>query len=309
MEIKPLPYFSASQLTSLLTAEQDAWARYLKWDYRSVLEIIHRTLENRSLPGFAALVEGTPAGYSYYWLLGEIGFVGGCFVDPGYAGMGVEEELLGEVLQSLEGMPGTRRVEAQFMSFQTWGAEPFFQGHAYSYYPRFFMLCEELPETCPSPDGFQVRKWENRDLGAAALVTLEAYEALIDRQISAHYQTESRCHDFLSDIILRPGCGNCLTEASFCAWDNQGQMMGYVLSSMISPRNGHIPQITVSPQYQGRGVGKILLTTAMSTMKRLQYRTVSLSVTAANLKAVNFYQKMHFRVIKPFAAFVKELKK
>ncbi len=307
MEIQPLQVFKASQLELLLSEEKEAWARYLKWDYRPVLKILGRMLESLSLPGYVALVEENPAAYVYFWMQRDIGMLGGCFVLPAYAGQKLEETLLAEALKSLEAHPGVHRIEAQFMSFEAWDAEAFFYRRRFHNYPRYFMLCEVLSETELPVEGIQLRRWENDDLGSAAHLTMESYEHLVDLQISAHYQSESSCYEFLSNIILRPGCGNFLGEASFTAWDVKSRKMaGYVLSSMISAKNGHIPQIAVAPFFQGRGIGKILLSQALAALKKKEFQSVSLSVTAENRKAVQFYRKYHFEIIKPFNAFVWE---
>jgi ribosomal protein S18 acetylase RimI-like enzyme len=294
-------------LGPLLAEEKEAWARYLKWDYRPVLEIIGRMLESRSLPGYVALLGGRPAAYTYFWMQNDIGMLGGCFVPASFAGQKLEEILLAEGVKTLEAYPGIRRIEAQFMSFQSWDAETFFCQRKFKDYPRYFMLCDNLGEAKHPPAGIRIKRWENEDLKAGAQLTIAAYERLADRQISAHYQSESSCHEFLSNIILRPGCGNFLGEASFVAWDEKSrQMAGYVLASMISPKNGHVPQIAVAPQFQGKGIGKILLLETLATLKKKQFQSVSLSVTAENRKAVQFYRKYHFDVIKPFNAFVWE---
>ncbi len=309
VKIQPLQSFKASHLELLLSEEKEAWARYLKWDYRTVLEILGRMLEGRSLPGYVAMVEENPAAYAYFWMQRDIGMLGGCFVLPAYAGRKLEEALLAEALKSLEVHPGVRRIEAQFMSFQPWDAESFFYRRRFHNHPRYFMLCEELGEAKPPSEGIQLRRWENDDLNSAAHLTMQSYEHLVDRQISAHYQSDDSCYEFLSNIILRPGCGNFLGEASFTAWDvKSGEIAGYVLSSMISAKNGHIPQIAVAPSFQGRGVGKMLLSQALAALKKRGYQSVSLSVTAENRKAVQFYRKYHFEIIKPFNAFIWEKK-
>jgi ribosomal protein S18 acetylase RimI-like enzyme len=310
MELIPLSQLTSQPLSALFEEEKEAWARYLKWDYREVLAIITRMVDGASLPGFVALLDGVPAGYAFYWEQKKQGLIGGCVVRQRSAGQQLEEELLTAVLQVLKANPQTQRIEAQFISFQSWAAEAFFSHQGFAPFNRYFMLSENLsgnPSVNISP--IEIKPWANSDLAAAARVTARAYENQLDRKISVHYASLEGCQEFLGNVILRPGCGNLLSDASFSAWNQAtGEMAGYILTSMVSPKNGHIPQITVAPEAQGKGVGKALLHRTLGVLAHKQYLSVSLSVTAENQPAVALYRQNHFRVLKPFQAFTWERK-
>jgi ribosomal protein S18 acetylase RimI-like enzyme len=227
-----------------------------------------------------------------------------------FAGQQLEEELLIAVLQVLKANLQTHRIEAQFISFQSWASEVFFSRQGFAAFNRYFMLSENLSGNhLANIDPIEIKPWANSDIAAAARLTARAYENQLDRKISAHYASIEGCQEFLGNVILRPGCGNLLSEASFSARNHAtGEMAGYILASMVSPRNGHIPQITVAPEAQGKGVGKALLHRTLGVLAHKQYLSVSLSVTAENHPAVALYRQNHFRVLKPFQAFTWERK-
>ena len=310
MQIRSLHHLSANSLSPLLLEEKEAWARFLKWDFRPVLEILGRLLESCTLPGFAAMEQERPVGYAYYWEQKGQGLIGGCFVSQHFAGRRYEEALLSEVINALQTRSHNQRIEAQFMSFHAWGADLFFLSRGFQVYPRYFMIREDMTtEAHAEPPGIELTPWNGAHLEAAAILTRNAYAGLEDSAVSSHYRNEAGCREFLSNIILRPGCGAFLSEASFSAWNAaNGEMAGFVLASMVSPRNGHIPQITVSTACQGRGLGKIMLNRAVESLALRNYQSVSLSVTASNQRAVGLYRHNRFQILKPFQAYVWERK-
>jgi ribosomal protein S18 acetylase RimI-like enzyme len=308
MQIRPLRQFSANSLSPLLLEETEAWARFLRWDFRPVLEILTRLLDSSALPGFAAIEQGRPVGYAYYWEQKGQGLIGGCFVSQPSSGHGYEEALLTGVIEALQSHSLNQRIEAQFISFHSWGADPFFLSRDFRIFPRYFMIREDMTSAVQdAPEGIELIPWNSGHLEAAACLTRKAYVGLADNKVSAHYQSDAGCREFLSNIILRPGCGAFLSDASFSAWDsNTGDMAGFVLASMVSPRNGHIPQITVAKTFQGKGLGKSMLNRTIESLARRNYQSVSLSVTASNERAVSLYRHNRFQILKPFQAYVWE---
>ena len=152
-----------------------------------------------------------------------------------------------------------------------------------------------------APSEIGISPWRDYDLEAAAQLTAYSYQNTIDREISFSYQSVQGCRDFLSNLIVKPGCGTFLRNTSFTAWHRPSkEMVGFVLTSCVSPTNGHIPQILVSPRYQGKGIGSYLLNHAIVALRSNQYRTVSLTVTAGNTSALDLYQRFHFGILLRF---------
>jgi ribosomal protein S18 acetylase RimI-like enzyme len=78
------------------------------------------------------------------------------------------------------------------------------------------------------------------------------------------------------------------------------------LASVVGRDAGHITQICVSPEVRGTGVGYDLLRRSMMTLREHGCRKVSLTVTASNRDAVDLYERMGFRTIRKFSAYVWE---
>lgn len=58
----------------------------------------------------------------------------------------------------------------------------------------------------------------------------------------------------------------------------------------------HIDQMSVEVAYQGKGVGHLLLDTAIQTARELQADMISLGVAAFNQHAISFYEKHGFEI-------------
>jgi ribosomal protein S18 acetylase RimI-like enzyme len=139
---------------------------------------------------------------------------------------------------------------------------------------------------------------------AAQLIAL-CYEGHIDSQINDQYQSVWGARRFLSNIVAYPGCGSFYPAASFVALNRHtGEMQGISLASLVAPDVGHITQICVAPAIQGMGVGYELLRRCLDGLRRHGCRKTSLTVTSANLHAIQLYERMGFSQVHQFAAYV-----
>jgi ribosomal protein S18 acetylase RimI-like enzyme len=181
----------------------------------------------------------------------------------------------------------------------------FFEKKGFSQFDRCLMVRDCRIEHSPrSPIAAEVKQMSLGDLQEMAKLTL-TLTSLSDRTVTYHYQSFPECLEFLNNLVFRPGCGSFLPEASYSARDpRNGALMGYVLTSRISPQVGHIPQIAVAPGHQGKGLGAELLGRAVRYLGLNAYQRVSLTVTESNLAAVALYQRFGFSVHFRFPAFV-----
>jgi ribosomal protein S18 acetylase RimI-like enzyme len=102
-------------------------------------------------------------------------------------------------------------------------------------------------------------------------------------------------------LVLRAGCGRFDPDASFVVETREGAT-GVLLASHLSRTNGHICQVSVLPESQSRGQGEALMTAALDSFRRQGLQTASLSVTVDNRRAYRLYERLGFRLRKPFAA-------
>jgi mycothiol synthase len=84
--------------------------------------------------------------------------------------------------------------------------------------------------------------------------------------------------------------------------DGPGGALGVLLASRLSGSAGHICQVSVRPEAQGRGLGSALVLAALRSFKRQGHQSASLSVTLGNTAAYRLYERLGFRLRKAFGA-------
>jgi len=306
MEIRPLRQFKSQELQNLFDQEREVWQSQLYWDYREPQRVISAMVDAGTLPGFVAMQDGGPVAYTFHVEVSRKGLLGGCFASKWAAPMGAEERLLEESLAALKRNPALQRIESQFINFREWPIARFFAGRGFSQFDRCFMIRDcQIDHSQRHLAAAEVRQLSLGDLDEMAKLTVNTYASVIDRSVTYHYQSLAECLEFLSNLVFRPGCGSFLPEASYSARDSRtNDLMGYVLTSRISPQDGHIPQIAVAQAYQGKGLGAELLGRAVRYLGLNGYQRVSLTVTELNLAALALYQRFGFSVHFRFPAFV-----
>ena len=101
---------------------------------------------------------------------------------------------------------------------------------------------------------------------------------------------------FLRNIVLLPGCGQFLPEASFLVRPlTSSQPIAMVLTSRVAERVGHTTQICVMPGHQGHSVGRKLMEHSIGALRSRNYQSLSLTVTAVNKRAAELYEHLGFR--------------
>lgn len=308
-QIVDLRQVHSRALDPLFDEEIRRWREELRWDYRPSAELIRKFVDSRSLGGFMALHEGHPAGYGFYVIEDHKGLIGGLFVSAHYPQAEITELLLSEILDALRATPRLQRVEAQLMPF---GAQldPVFLSQYFRLYNRQFMLlslAEAKMSNAPLSSGLRIEPWSDRAFEAAARLIHLAYADHVDGEINDQYRSEGGGMKFLRNIVLLPGCGQFMQEASFVIRPvTSDRPVGMVLTSTVSEKVGHTTQICVAPGYQGHGIGRALMEHSIQALRRRGYDALSLTVTSSNVPAVRLYEHLGFRTIKTFAAGVWE---
>jgi ribosomal protein S18 acetylase RimI-like enzyme len=296
-------------LDALFDEEVSRWREELHWDYRPSVELIRKFVDSRSLGGYLALAEGRPAGYGFYVLEDHKGLIGGLFASAHYSQVSITQLLLHEILSALRSTPRLHRVEAQLMPFGT-QLDPAFLSRFFRLYTRQFML---LPLSGarlsgkPLSSGLRLEPWSDRAFESAARLIHLAYADHVDGEINDQYRSEAGGMKFLRNIVLLPGCGQFMQEASFIMRPVTGDRpIGMVLTSMVAEGVGHTTQVCVAPGYQCHGIGRTLMEQSIQALRRRGFHALSLTVTASNAPAVQLYEHLGFRTIKTFAAGVWE---
>lgn len=309
MQIVDLRQISSKQLAPLFEEEQSHWLEELHWDYRPSIQLIRKFIDAKSLGGRAALQEGAPAGYGFYVLDEAKALIGGLYVSRKYEHLQAGERLLGEMLEEMRGLPRIRRIEAQLMPFGS-ALDGTMKAEAFQLYTRQFMLLplkQARLAGAPLARGMRLERWDDRYFEACATLIAQAYAGHIDSEINDQYRSEAGALKFLKNIIILPGCGQFLPEASFVIRpEESSSLAAAVLTSTVSMGVGHITQICVVPAFQRQRLGLRLMDAGIQALKSLRYHALSLTVTSQNMGAVKLYEKLGFDVVKKFAAAVWE---
>ncbi len=317
IRIVDLRQATSRQLEPLFTEEQQHWLDELHWDYRPSIQLISRFIDAKSLAGYAALANGEPAGYGFYVLEESKGLIGGLYVSPRFPQLETAKSLLAEILGTIRATPRLERIEAQVMTF---GAplDPAFVSQRFRLYTRQFMYLpltegpagdgdrnDQPPHAKPVLPGLRIDRWDDRYFEPCARLIQLAYANHIDSEINDQYRSESGALKFLKNIIVLPGCGQFLPDASFVVRPlNSERLVGAVLTSSVSFGVGHTTQICVMPGYQGQGLGLRMMAAAVQASRARKFHALSLTVTSENSKAVRLYEQLGFRTLKRFAAAV-----
>lgn len=307
--IVELRHLRGGDLDLLLEEETQAWRETLDWDFRGSANLVRRFLEMQALNGYALLINGYPAGYSYYVAEERKGLIGDLYVMKDHLSVENEERLLAAVVDGLMKTPLICRIESQLMMLRTGPAIALPQRKYLRTFVRNFMeiasdSAVRLPERRPSqPVWFD--SWSERKQDEAAVLIASAYQGHIDSEINDQYRSPAGARRFLMNIVQYPGCGSFFQPASFVALEpGSGRLAGICLASLVQADVGHVTQVCISKTARGSGMGYELIRRTLASLARHGCRKVTLTVTAANTEAIELYERMGFRKTRNFAAFV-----
>lgn len=319
IDLRQLP---AAGLEPLLDEEISCWRRQLHWDFSATANMLMRYAGYRSLDGLALLDGEELAGYCYWVIEGRKALIGDLFVRSEWQGPQAENALLRGALDTLScwsdltaqpGLPTAgwlRRIEAQLMMVRMHGPQVLPQGPVPAAYRRFFMVANLEPSVrlrpISPPPGFKYERWSPAMARGLAQLVENAYRGHVDGRINDQYRSAEGAKRFLDNISSYPGCGVLQPSASWVLIDQEGSAHGLALCTSVAPRTGHVAQVCVSPSLRGTGAGYELMRRALTSLSAAGLEEASLTVTAANERALALYQRLGFRTIREFDAFVWE---
>lgn len=307
MEILDLRQMRSRDLEPLLEEEKRLWREQLRWDYSGSSDLIRRFVDARALAGYAVLDQGRPVGYSFFVYEDHKGLIGNLFVSGPYSGV-TESQLLTHVIETMQETPGIERIEAQLMTFGAGSLEPTFRRERFQAFRRQFMLLDLEPAGSLAPRALaeaELRPWHERYFDDAGALITRAYRGHVDTEINDQYRTLAGATRFLKNIIHYPGCGTFNPAGSLLAFHRRtGLPCGLILTSVVHREVGHVTQVCVAPEFHGAGIGYELMRRSTEAFRAAGFAGVSLTVTSANQRAVRLYERMGFRTLKEFSAYV-----
>jgi ribosomal protein S18 acetylase RimI-like enzyme len=312
VEILDLRHFTSADLRPLLDDETEAWAQQLSWDYSGSASMILRYIDAKILPGYAAVERGKIFGYSFFVYESNKGVIGDLYVsgDGRNDIVQIEQRLLTHVIETLQQSPGIQRIEAQLLLHLTGAVSRPFVDEGFQQHARLFMtLPLDGANAKPSKisSEVEIRRWTEPDYQTAAAIITTAYRGHVDAQINDQYRSLSGSLRFLNNIVRFPGCGTFDPESSFVAVHKPSHsVIGLILCSRVSNDVGHVTQICVLPEFRLHGIGESLLAATRLNLCQRKFSLLSLTVTEANVRAVELYVRLGFEKKRVFDAFVWE---
>jgi len=310
-EVVDLRRILARDLDPLLEKEVEEWLRRLDWDFGPSAELIRRFVAMEALSGYALIAGGAVIGYTYFVNEDRKGLIGDLYIREDRRTAAEEMRLLRAALEELLATPYVERVESQLMMLGWHARQALPYSELVQVYGRDFLAIEAGRIASLKP-GRAARKvlienWSAGRQEEAAEVIAQAYKAHVDGNVNDQYRSSRGACRFISNVVQYPGCGVFFQPASFVALDAwTGRACGVSLTSLLSPRVGHITQICVQPRLKGKGLGYELLRRSLAALAEAGCRNVSLTVTAANVEAVRLYERVGFEKVHSFPALVWE---
>jgi ribosomal protein S18 acetylase RimI-like enzyme len=308
-ELIELRELAPGSLHNLLIEEIAVWRRDLRWDFDSSAALVRQFADEQTLGGHALILGREVLGYAYTVAENEKGLVGDLFVREQYRTVEMENRLLAACVDSLAKMRAIRRIEAQILLLHSPRRMPAAYHDLLQVHERQFMNCELQPWPGWPLRGeagrLDIDAWHERYHDEAARLLADSYDGHVDSQINDQYRSIGGARRFLTNIVEYPGCGSFDANASLLAWSQDtGRLVGMCLASRVANDAGHLTQVCVSQAMRGRGVGYTLMVESMRAMHAAGCSHCSLTVTSANRKAIQLYERMGFVTRRNFAAMV-----
>ncbi len=304
MRTRPLREATLREMRPLLDEEAAQWDAELGWDFGEVRAAIAGGVERATLPGRVVRDGARPVAYCYYMVDASRIILGSIYAAREHRGLRLEDELVEAVVADARAERGSGRVECQTLfctapSVDARFAQAGFAGRARHYMHRD--LGAPLPPEAPVPAGVTLRPIRRDDLAAAAEIIYRSHVGSPDAALNLTYSTPATCRTFVDTLVVRSGCGRFDPEASRLAEAPWGPV-GVLIASRLARANGHVCQVSVSPEAQARGVGAALMTTALRAFREQGLASATLSVTVGNDRAHRLYELLGFRVQRVFGA-------
>jgi ribosomal protein S18 acetylase RimI-like enzyme len=305
VRIRPVHEVSARDLRPLLDEEAAQWEVELGWDFGEVRAAVAGGFERGTLPGRVVTEGGRAVAYCYYMVDACRTIVGSIFVSRERRGQGIEDELVDAVIADARAERGSGRVECQTLFCTAPSADARFEQAGFTGRARHYMHLDLgdpfLPGEVSLPPGVCLRPIRRDELQAAAEIVYRSHVGSPDAALNLTYATPATCRTFVDTLVVRAGCGRFDPEASRLAEGPWGPI-GVLVASRLARANGHICQVSVAPEAQGRGLGVSLMTVALRAFRTQGLASATLSVTVGNERAHRLYELLGFRVQRAFAA-------
>jgi ribosomal protein S18 acetylase RimI-like enzyme len=311
LRIVDLDSVRPSELEGFLRREHALWQDRLSWDVSAAVSAFRRAMERGGVSGKAVRCGASTAGYGYFIVEGGRGVMTGLAIGPEWIGEQVGPLLVRSMIRELS-LRGVSRIESQFVSFDASWLAPCFEAEGFEAFPREFRrlrLGVQGPrgQATPSSGPFVLRSWKPWNLTEASQVMQRAHVSGIDARMNELYRSTDGCRSLLTSVLRHRGCGSAILDASTVARDPRtDRAVGFAVVTETSVRKAHLAQLAVAPDFQGRGLGRLLLTHTIERLSEIGYDGLSLMVSRENHRALDLYRSMGFELVIAFPVFSRD---
>lgn len=281
--------------------EKENFIKFLDWDISRYAEDKSRLIKNKSLFGSCLIKDRKIIAYIIILPMLDFLYLNSMNTLNEHKDKGYLEDLLALVCAEIQ-QNDPVAIEGQ----------PFIFGHLlemdrFSIYGknvliRTFMVNDIIDKeyNLKSIESISFRPL-NASYHALAEVLIESYKGHPESNICSFYNGTSIAMFYLEDLIEHGGCGNYIRDASYCACIEQ-KLIGFIISTEISKRHGHIAQVVLKKNYHQRGIGTMMLNKALLAMQKKGFSKVSLSVTK-DIYTYEWYSRSGFRPVMDYVGF------
>lgn len=279
----------AEALAPLYAAETARWRRDLRWETASIWRQVEAARTAGTLPGFIATApDGRGRGWSFHLRHGDTVQIGGLAAVSHEATAG----LLDAVWASTEA--ASARNTILFGHFQAPGLIRELAGKGVAVERYRYLLRSLSPDSgALSGRPAEQRLWHAADLSEVGAVLSLAYGPDRSRPFAPGGQLPDWM-EYLGQLLGTSGCGDFEPAVSVVRPAPSGGLDGVALVTRLAATTAHLAQLAVRPDAQARGVGSRLLAEVMARAFGAGYRSLTLLVSEANVRACRLYEEREF---------------
>ncbi len=311
LQIVDLDSVRPSELEGFFRRELALWRDRLSWDVSSAVTSFRRALERGGVSGKAVRCGSSTAAYGYFLVESGRGVLTGLAVAPEWRGRDVGPLLVRAMIREIA-LRGVSRIESQFLSFDAPWLAPCFEAEGFETFVREFRRLrlkgrDARGRSRPPRSPFIYRSWRSWNLTEASSLMQSAHVSGIDARMNELYRSSEGCRSLLTSVLRHRGCGSAILDVSAVARDSRtDRAVGFAVVTETSPRKAHLAQLAVAPEYQGRGLGRRILSRVIDRLQEMSYDGLSLMVSRENHRALDLYRSMGFELSIAFPVFSRD---
>lgn len=307
MEIVKLNTLSYETINPLLNEERLYLQRKFFWDTQYSFKLKTQLLKYRRMEGLGAVSDSKVIGYINWHQFESDLYLSGYYFSKQSKGDD-ELDFLDYAARFIGDNFHSSTVEGQLLCVDDSVKSGIFEKNGFVTIERDYMLLDLSSFSSPNaisrlPEGLSLHSLEKEDFYIIPSLSESmyfSYKGTLEEWITNSFGSVRGCRNFISNLYEFPVYGRLQEELSFIIVDDGKEVAAMILVCKSSISTAHIVQVSVIPQYQSKGLGKIILNECISRMIDAGYKNAVLMVTKKNEKACNLYGKFGFQSVSNF---------